>query len=84
MNILAWALFGLLSGLIANMLDPRPSYGGLVGTLLLGVTGAMLGGFVTSELFGVTVTGFNITSLAIAVAGSIGLLLIGRYIQQKV
>lgn len=76
MNILAWILFGLIAGVIANMLDPNPSSGGILGAIVLGIVGAVVGGFISATIFGVGITGFNLTSMVIAVVGSL-LLLIG-------
>lgn len=82
MNIVAWVLFGLLVGLIANLLDPRPSQGGILGAIVLGVVGSLVGGFVSSLIFGVGVTGFNFTSFAVAVLGSLLLLYLGRALRR--
>lgn len=78
MNILAWILFGLVVGFIANALDPRPNEGGLLGTILLGILGALLGGFLGDLLFGIGVTGFNLSSFIVAVIGSLVLLFLSR------
>ena len=78
MNLIAWLLFGLLVGLIANVLDPHPSEGGVFGAVVLGIVGALVGGFLSSLLFGVGITGFNLTSFAVAVLGSLTLLYLAR------
>lgn len=46
MGILAWILFGLVIGIIAKVLMPGRDPGGFIITILLGVAGALLGGFV--------------------------------------
>jgi uncharacterized membrane protein YeaQ/YmgE (transglycosylase-associated protein family) len=46
MGILAWILFGLVVGIIAKLLMPGRDPGGFIITILLGIAGAMLGGFV--------------------------------------
>jgi len=84
MNVLAWIVFGLIAGVIANLIDPRPSSGGLLGAIVLGVAGALVGGFLANLVFGLTVTGFNFTSFAIAVLGSLLLLFIGRAFTRNV
>jgi len=81
-NLLAWILFGLIAGVIANAIDPRPSRGGLIGAIILGIAGALIGGFLANLLFGIGVTGFNLTSFAIAVLGSLLLLFIGRALRR--
>ena len=78
MNILSWILFGLVVGIIANALDPNPNRGGVLGAVLLGIAGALLGGFVANLFFGISVTGFNLTSFLVAIAGSLLLLFLGR------
>lgn len=82
MNVLLWILFGLVAGLIAQAIDPRRNNGGILGTLVLGIAGALVGGFLASLIFGVGVTGFNLTSLIIAVLGAIILLYLGRAIRK--
>ena len=74
MNILSWILFGLIVGIVANVIDPADSQGGLLGAILLGVAGALVGGFIANLLFGVGVTSFDITSFIVAIAGSLVLL----------
>lgn len=78
MNILAWLVFGLIVGIIANVIDPRPSQGGLLGAIVLGIVGALVGGFLGNMLFGVGVSGFDFSSFAVAVAGSLLVLFVGR------
>lgn len=46
MGILAWILFGLVVGVIAKLLMPGRDPGGFIVTILLGIAGAMIGGFV--------------------------------------
>lgn len=83
MNVLAWLIFGLLVGIIANVLDPRPAKGGILGAIVLGIVGALVGGFLATLFFGVGITGFNLPSFIIAIAGALILLLIGRMVWSK-
>lgn len=83
MNIIAWVVFGLIAGVIANILDPRPAQGGALGAIVLGIAGALVGGFVANLLFGFTITGFDLTSFIIAVLGSLLLLYIGRAMRRS-
>jgi len=46
MSILGWIVFGLIVGVVAKFLTPGPDPGGLVLTVLLGIAGALLGGFI--------------------------------------
>ena len=82
MNILAWILFGLITGIIANMLDQYPNDTGLFSALFLGVGGAVLGGVLANIFFGMSIVGFNLTSFLVAVAGSLLLLFISRAIRR--
>ena len=68
--IIAWIVFGLIAGSIANFIAPN-SRGGLVGTIVLGIVGAVVGGYLGQLFFGVGVTGFNLISFILAVAGSL-------------
>lgn len=70
-NMLMWIAFGIISGMIAHLIDPQNVRGGFFATVLIGVIGAMIGGFFASALFGITLSGFNITSFAVAIAGSL-------------
>jgi uncharacterized membrane protein YeaQ/YmgE (transglycosylase-associated protein family) len=82
MSFLTWILFGSLVGIIANMIDPRPQEGGLIGSIILGVLGSILGGFIGNLVFGVGINGFDLQSLSIAVLGALFLLFMGRTLQK--
>jgi uncharacterized membrane protein YeaQ/YmgE (transglycosylase-associated protein family) len=77
MSIIAWIVIGLLAGWLAGMVM-HGGYG-LIGDLILGVLGAIIGGWVTGLIFGRDmVTGFNIETLVVAVIGAIVLIAISR------
>lgn len=78
MNILTWIVLGLVAGVVANLLDPAESQGGVIGSIVLGILGAVVGGFLANLVFGQSVTGFNIESVVIATLGSLMLLIVGR------
>ncbi len=82
-NIISYLIFGLIAGGIANYLDPHPSSGGILGYIVLGIVGSVVGGYIGGMLFGVGVTGFNITSFIIAVLGSLLTLWVGRLLMGK-
>ena len=75
MGILTWLLVGLVAGLIANALVPGKAPGGLIMTVLIGIGGAILGGFLAVALkVGTGVSGFDLHTIIIAVLGAIVLL----------
>ena len=45
MSILGWILFGLIVGIVAKLIMPGPDPGGMIVTILLGIVGALIGGF---------------------------------------
>lgn len=78
MSIIAWIILGLLAGWIAGMIMRGGGYG-LIGDLILGILGAIIGGWVTGALLGRdVVTGLNIESILVAVLGAIILIAISR------
>ena len=82
MNLVSWVLFGLIVGIVANAIDPEPARGGLVSAILLGIVGALVGGFLANLIFGISVTGFNLTSFLVAIAGSLILLFVGKAVRK--
>lgn len=70
MSIIAWIVLGLLAGWIASKIMTGSGMG-LVMNLLLGVVGALVGGFLVNMLGGAGVTGFNLWSLVVAVLGAV-------------
>ena len=77
MGIVAWIVLGLGAGLLANMPIPGRGSQGLVLTCVIGVAGALLGGWAATELFHVvTLHGFfNLSTWLTAIAGAAVLLL---------
>jgi uncharacterized membrane protein YeaQ/YmgE (transglycosylase-associated protein family) len=82
MGIFSWILMGLIVGLIAKVIMPGKDPGGFIVTILLGIAGAFLGGYIGSFLGFGTVTGFNFGSLLLAVGGAIILLIIYRQVKK--
>lgn len=88
MGILSWIVFGLIAGVIAKWLMPGKDGGGFIMTILLGVGGAFLGGWLGQELgigrefgFG-TVNGFNLASFFTAIIGALALLFVYRMLKK--
>lgn len=77
MGILGWIVLGLIAGAIAKAILPGRMGGGWVVTLILGVVGALLGGFLGSAIFGIGLETFwSIETWLLAIGGSIVVLLI--------
>ncbi len=74
MGILSWIILGLIVGVLAKWIMPGKDPGGLVITVLIGIAGAFVGGFIATRLGVGDVTGFNLGSLAIATGGALLLL----------
>ncbi|HAU98681.1 MAG: Transglycosylase-associated protein [Microgenomates group bacterium GW2011_GWF2_45_18] len=77
MSLLYWIVFGLIAGSVANFIAPS-SQGGFVGSIILGIIGAVVGGYLGERFFGVGVTGFNLTSFVVAVGGALVTLFVSR------
>lgn len=83
MSILAWLFLGLIAGFIGSKIVNK-SGEGLFLDIVLGIVGAIVGGYVFS-IFGMHgVTGVNITSLVVAVIGSIIVLVVYHMIRRAV
>lgn len=84
MGIIAWIVFGLIAGIIAKLVMPGRDPGGFIITILLGIAGALVGGFIARTLgIGAGVTGFNFGSFLVAVVGAIVLLIIYRMVKGR-
>jgi len=83
MGIISWILLGLLAGGIAKLLMPGRDPGGCLITILLGIVGAAVGGWIGTALGFGTVTAFDARSLGIAILGSLVLLLIYRFARER-
>jgi uncharacterized membrane protein YeaQ/YmgE (transglycosylase-associated protein family) len=78
MSIIAWIVLGLIAGWLAGQFMRGGGYG-IVGDIVLGVLGAIVGGWLTGLILGRDMmTGFNIESLIVAVIGAIVLIAISR------
>jgi uncharacterized membrane protein YeaQ/YmgE (transglycosylase-associated protein family) len=76
-SIIGWIILGLIAGAIAKAILPGTQGGGWIATLLLGVVGALLGGFLGSVIFGVGLEGFfDLSTWLLAIGGAIVVLLI--------
>ena len=71
MGILSWILLGLVAGAIAKALHPGKDPQGCIITMLIGIVGAVLGGWIATLLGWGSVDGFNIYSILVAVGGAV-------------
>lgn len=66
MGILSWIIFGLIAGILAKWIMPGEDGGGFIMTIILGIIGALVGGYI-STFFGMgRVDGFNLGSFVVA------------------
>ena len=79
MGILSWIVVGLIAGWLAGVVVRGGGYG-LIGNIVVGIVGALIGGFLAGALFNVpdAVNGINLTSILIAFIGAVILILIVR------
>lgn len=82
MSIIAWIIFGIITGVVVEFLDTRFQTDSLADAIILGVIGAILGGSIATVLFNFNIMSLHLTSLAIASASAIVVLLIGRIVKR--
>ncbi|WMY72569.1 GlsB/YeaQ/YmgE family stress response membrane protein [Buttiauxella selenatireducens] len=84
MGIFTWIVFGLIAGVVAKFIMPGRDGGGFILTSILGIAGAVLGGWLaTLSGIGGSVTGFNLYSFFIAIAGALVVLFIFKVVRNK-
>ncbi|MBV7413571.1 putative transglycosylase associated protein [Aeromonas encheleia] len=76
MGFMTWIVLGLIVGILAKWIMPGKDGGGFIMTVILGVIGAMVGGYVSTLLGMGTVNGFNLPSILIATVGALMVLFI--------
>jgi uncharacterized membrane protein YeaQ/YmgE (transglycosylase-associated protein family) len=82
MGILSWIVLGAIAGFLANMIVGGRE--GLIGTIILGIVGAVVGGYIASAVFHKgDVSGINIESIVIAVLGAILVLFVWRAVTRN-
>ncbi len=82
MGILSWIILGLIVGVLAKWIMPGKDPGGVIITILIGIAGAFLGGYIGSFLGFGTVSGFSLRGLALATGGALLLLLVYRLLKR--
>ena len=80
MGVLSWIIVGLIAGVLGKAIMPGRDPGGFFVTILIGMLGALVGGFVVGVLGGTGTTGFNIWSILVATLGAVILLALYRVV----
>jgi uncharacterized membrane protein YeaQ/YmgE (transglycosylase-associated protein family) len=72
MGLLAWIVVGLIAGWLAGLVMRGSGYG-VLGDIIIGIVGALVGGFIASALFNVPdpLTGIDVTTLVVAFVGAV-------------
>jgi len=83
MGILAWIILGLVAGAIAKALHRGDDPGGWIVTMIIGIVGAIIGGYIGTLLGWGSVDGFNIKSILLAIGGAIIVLAIYRALSTR-
>ena len=83
MGFVAWIVLGLVAGVLAKVIMPGRDPGGLVVTILLGIAGALVGGYIGTQLGFGRVSGLDLRSLAISVGGAVVLLFLYRMLKRR-
>lgn len=81
MNIIAWIVFGAIVGWLASVLTNTSE--GILGDIILGIVGALIGGWIMQALGYGGVSGFNLYSFIVAILGAIVLLLIVKAFRRR-
>jgi uncharacterized membrane protein YeaQ/YmgE (transglycosylase-associated protein family) len=80
MGILSWIIVGLIAGALAKLIMPGKDPGGIIVTMLIGIVGAVIGGFIVGLFVpGDLISGINITTIVVATLGAIILLALYRW-----
>ncbi len=82
MGLVSWIVMGLIAGVVAKMLLPGRDPGGCIITVVIGVIGAVIGGFVATWLGFGGISGFDLRSLVIAILGAILFLVVLRLLRK--
>ena len=82
MGFIVWIVLGLIAGALAKFIMPGRDPGGIIVTILIGIAGALIGGFLSTKLGYGAVDGLDIRSIVIAVVGAIILLILFRVIRR--
>ena len=82
MNWLVWIIFGALAGWIASMIMGANARMGALANIIVGIVGAIIGGFIMNAFGAQGVTGFNLPSILIAIGGAVVLLFLAGLVRR--
>ena len=84
MGLLSWLIVGLIAGWLASLVM-KGGGSGLIGDIVVGIVGALIGGFLAGTLLGIpdAVNGINLTSIFVAFLGAVVLIAILRMISGR-
>jgi uncharacterized membrane protein YeaQ/YmgE (transglycosylase-associated protein family) len=83
MGIISWIVVGIIAGWLAKFVIQGEGPGGVLGDLIIGVIGAVIGGWIWNYFGHVGATGINIPSIIVAFVGSVILLFIARALTRR-
>ncbi|QIF04017.1 GlsB/YeaQ/YmgE family stress response membrane protein [Roseimicrobium sp. ORNL1] len=83
MNILYWILLGLIAGALAKLIMPGKDPGGIIITILIGIAGALIGGYLGRFMGLGAVRSFNLDGIFTATIGSVILLILYRLVSTR-
>lgn len=81
LGIIGWIIIGIVAGWLAEKVMGRNH--GLVTNLIVGVVGALIGGFIAQNLLGIPVGGFNLVTLLVAFGGAVLLLFLLGLVKRR-
>lgn len=83
MGILSWIVLGLIAGILAKFLMPGRDPGGFIVTILIGVAGAFVGGWIGTQLGLAEFDGFTVQGVLVATGGAVLLLVLYRLLRSR-
>ncbi len=81
MGIVAWIVVGLIAGWLAGMVMKGSGYG-VVGDIVLGIIGAIVGGWLGANFLGLGVSGINVESILVAAVGAVIVVFASRLVMR--
>ncbi len=79
-GIISWIVIGIIAGILGKLIMPGRDPGGFLITIVIGMVGALIGGFVVQLLGGTGLAGFSIWSILVATLGAVILLALYRLV----